>query len=284
MTMPAGWKKNTSTKMTLVEFLKNQKEPSFEFILANLAIGCYSGGEKAERAGPAPYIPTSYNFRTGERILEPRLTEMTQTLAEARYAASGADDEFKEIMSQNLKTAVRGSFAVAYILFWKLYRIAPYISDLPQCMEQCLTKLGPVGPKDILQAAADSAQYFSQSETQTMVYQIISEYSKMEQMPTSVEEYYTWLEKANRHLTNNPNDISALAAKGLALFRLAEREEDISLKLAKLSESQKCLGKAVTLIGSDVNNPKFVSLYKDTINIISQLLNSIGEDFKRLKT
>jgi hypothetical protein len=182
MTMPAGWKKNTSTKMTLAEFLKNQKEPpSFEGILATFAVTFYSTGEKFERDGPTPYWPTGYNPVTGKyENLEPRLTELEKLTTMRRIVASEAGDEYKEVIAFANKMAIRGDFALAYILLWKLYRIAPYISDLPQCMEQCLTKLRPVGPKDILQAATSCVQHLPQSEYQTMFYQILSEYSKTE--------------------------------------------------------------------------------------------------------
>ena len=47
--------------------------------------------------------------------------------------------------------ALKSNFALAYILFWKLYKQAHYIFDLPLCMEECLIKLGSVGPKEILE-------------------------------------------------------------------------------------------------------------------------------------
>jgi hypothetical protein len=185
MTMPAGWKNtstpNTSTKMTLFQYvnnIKNVKSPdlslqelSFENKLALTAFSIALLGEQENKIGARPpgYTPTRYNFLTGETMIESQVQERQQTMRIAREYASTADDEYKigDLVQQ---MTVRGYFALAYILFWKLYRIAPYIFDLPLCMEECLTQWAPIGgtnpyyngPKNILGDAASCVQVMGQ--------------------------------------------------------------------------------------------------------------------------
>jgi hypothetical protein len=149
MTMPAGWK-NTSTKMTLAQWVENLKN---QRVLAVTAVYRYVAGESLEGARPAGYTPTGYNFVTGETILETQVFERQEIMRQAREYAYTADDTYQNINLTATKKAMRAYFSMAYILFWKLYRITTQIFDLPLCMEQCLTKLssiGPTRPKNIL--------------------------------------------------------------------------------------------------------------------------------------
>jgi hypothetical protein len=69
-------------------------------------------------------------------------------------------------------------FALAYILFWKLYQQAPQVFDLPLCIEECLIKLGSVGRKDILEYAASCVDFFQQPELESMFQNVLGEYSR----------------------------------------------------------------------------------------------------------
>jgi hypothetical protein len=135
----------------------------------------YSAGEKLEGSSTTPYTPTRYNFVTGEVMVETQVKERQEIMRKAREAASDADDIYKRTIDFATKNAIIGDFALAYILLWKLYRIAPYIFDLPLCMEQCLTKLWPTtGLKDILKAATSCVQYLPQgNEYSPMFHKIL---------------------------------------------------------------------------------------------------------------
>ena len=174
MTMPAGWK-NTSTKMTLFQYVKNIQQTGLSFLqlsfepkLALTGIVLYQGGiqnESSVGASPPGYTPTGYNFLTGERMLETQVQERQEVMSKARYYAYTADDMYKTSSNLPALMSMRGYFALAYVLLWKLYRIAPHIYDLPLCMEECLNKLastGPIGPKDILRAATSQVQVVGQ--------------------------------------------------------------------------------------------------------------------------
>ena len=128
--------------------------------------------------GPHPYIPTRYNFLTGEQMIETQVQEREEIMRKARWAASEVDDEYKEAMDIAKKKVIRGDFAFAYLLFWKLYDVAPYIFDLPLCMEQCLGKLWPTGAKDILEAATFCVNYLPDNSFSSMYRQILFEFSQ----------------------------------------------------------------------------------------------------------
>ena len=69
MTMPLGWK-NNSTKITLVEYLiKNQKETFPEVMYAVAALTFYVRGEELANGGSSPYTPTTYDRLTGKQYV-----------------------------------------------------------------------------------------------------------------------------------------------------------------------------------------------------------------------
>jgi hypothetical protein len=120
MTLPFGWK-NTSTKVTLAEYLKNQKELSFELQLATAAVTFYSAGEKLGSGSTVPYTPTGYNFVTGEVMVEEQVKERQEIMRKGREAAYGADDIYKGIIDSATKNAIRGD------LHWPIFFFGNYI-------------------------------------------------------------------------------------------------------------------------------------------------------------
>jgi hypothetical protein len=189
MTMPLGWK-NNSTRMTLAEYLtsrKDQSEKNFDSLeielkLALAALSSYQEAEQLDGGGPPPYTPTGYNFVTGEQMIEIQVKERQETMRKARLAAYDADDEYKRNSDSAKKITIRGNFALAYILFWKLYRIAPWIYDLPLCMEQCLMKLWLTQYKGILESATSCVYHMPQNpeylQTISMLHKILLEFSQ----------------------------------------------------------------------------------------------------------
>jgi hypothetical protein len=207
MTMPAEWKNtstnNTSAKMTLAQYvnnIKNIKSPdlslqelSFENQLAVTASVLFQEGVSLVGTRPSGYTPTRYNFVTGEQILESQVQERQKIMSDARYHAYTADYEYK-IGDLATQMDMRGNFALSYILFWKLYRIAPHIYDLPLCMEECLNRWTPIGgtnpyyngSKNILGDAASQVRVMGQTIAQKLKYpafipmsrQVLTEYSQ----------------------------------------------------------------------------------------------------------
>lgn len=193
MTMPAGWKNPSgpSVKMTLDQFRINIKQypRSVEFNLAEAAVIYHSLGLQLVGGNVPPYTPTTWNVLTGERRIGQDVEREKKVMTDARTADYHLDDEMKGIQDSAKEIANRGVFALAYVLFWKLYHMeipkGVEISDLPQFMEQCLNLFRPTGPKDILNAAT----FYIQDMPEDPVYRgnpiytplfrkVLSEYSK----------------------------------------------------------------------------------------------------------
>jgi hypothetical protein len=180
MTMPLGWK-NNSTKITLVEYLiKNQKETFPEVMYAVAALTFYVRGEELANGGSSPYTPTTYDRLTGKQYVAVQVKKMQEIMTIGRTAAYYADDMYKHIIDDAKKSTARGDFALSYILFWKLYRLAPFIHDLPEYMEACLIRLRPTNPQDILKTSIAWVQTMNNPEGSSIFNKIMLEYYELE--------------------------------------------------------------------------------------------------------
>jgi hypothetical protein len=180
MTMPLGWK-NNATKITLVEYLiKNQKETFPEVIYAVVALTFYVGGEELVNGGAPPYTPTTYDRLTGKQYVAVQVKKTQEIMTLGRTAAYDADDLYKHIIDVAKKRTARADFALSYILFWKLYRIAPFLHDLPEYLEACLIHLRPTDPQDILKTSIAWLQTANNPVFSSMLNKIMLEYYELE--------------------------------------------------------------------------------------------------------
>ncbi len=208
----------------------------------------------------------------------------TDTLLNEVRVGTYFDDSLKEIteIGERFKEYYRKkNFLWAYIFLYKVNQIEPSNQEVIKYMDLILPKVN-LSRINILRNAYAMFKDLGLQQWAQVCEELLNNNTRR----SSLDDNESVLKESDKVLITNPNDITALIVKGIAIFNLARQDANSVSKMTKYREAEGYLKRAVAIMSSNTNpaNPQTIIQYLEKIKMVTSTLSSMYEDMTKIRS